>query len=68
MKKILIILSFLFFTNSALAGSCPMLAKNVDGKIKEAQKLHDAGVKAHESGNHSESEKLLNQALQHLKS
>ena len=55
MKKILIILSFLFFTNSALAGSCPMLAKNVDGKIKEAQKLHDAGVKAHESGNHSES-------------
>ena len=36
--------------------------------IEEAQKLRDAGIKAHEDGNHSESEKLLNQALQLFKS
>ena len=68
MKKIAIILSLLFLTNTAYAGSCPMIAKNIDSKIEEAQKLRDAGVKAHENGNHSESEKLLNQALQLFKS
>ena len=68
MKNILIILTFLFFTNSAFAGSCQMIAKKIDSKIEEAQKLRDAGIKAHEDGNHSESEKLLNQALQLFKS
>ncbi len=58
-----IILSLLFLTNSAFAGSCPMMAKNIDSKIEEAQKLRDAGIKAHEDGKHAESEKLLNQAL-----
>ena len=59
MKKIAIILSLLFLTNSAFAGSCPMMAKNIDSKIEEAQTLRDAGMKAHEDGNHAESEKLL---------
>ena len=68
MKKIAIILSLLFLTNSAFAGSCPMMAKNIDNKIEEAQKLRDAGIKAHEDGKHAESEKLLNQALQLFKS
>ena len=68
MKKIAIILSLLFVTNSAFAGSCPMMAKNIDSKIEEVQKLRDAAVKAHENGNHSESEKLFNQALQLFKS
>ena len=68
MKKIAIILSLLFFTNSAFAGSCPMMASNIDSKIEEAQKLRDEGVKAHEDGKHAESEKLLNQALQLFKS
>ena len=67
MKKIAIILSLLFLTNSAFAGSCPMMANNIDSKIEEAQKLRDAGVKAHEDGKHAESEKLLNQALQLFK-
>ena len=49
-------------------GSCPMMAKNIDDKIEEAQKLRDAGVKAHEDGKHAESEKLLNQALKLFKS
>ena len=38
MKKIAIILSLLFLTNSAFAGSCPMMAQNIDSKIEEAQK------------------------------
>ena len=68
MKKIAIILSLLFLTNSAFAGSCPMMAKNIDSKIEKAQKLRDAGIKAHEDGKHAESEKILNQALKLFKS
>ena len=68
MKTIVIILSLLFLTNSAFAGSCPMMDKNIDGKIEEAQKLRDAGIKAHENGKHAESEKILNQALKLFKS
>ena len=63
MKKIAIILSLLFLTNSAFAGSCPMMAQNIDSKIEEAQKLRDAGMKAHDSGDHAKSEELLNKAL-----
>ena len=63
MKKLALILSFILFSGSAFAGSCPMMAKSVDAKIAEAQKLRDAGVKAHDSGNHAKSEELLNKAL-----
>ena len=63
MKKLAIILSFVVFTSSAFAGSCPMMAKGVDAKIAEAQKLRDAGMKAHVSGDHAKSEELLNKAL-----
>ena len=63
MKKLAIILSFLTFTSSAFAGSCPMMAKGVDAKIAEAQKLRDAGMKAHDSGEHMKSEELLGKAL-----
>jgi hypothetical protein len=68
MKKIAIILSLLFFTNSAFAGSCPMMAKNIDNKIADAQQLRDAGVAAHEAGNHEKSEELLGKALELFKS
>ena len=63
MKKFVLVLSILLFSSSAFAGSCPMMAKSVDAKIAEAQKLRDAGVKAHDSGNHAKSEELLNKAL-----
>tara|TARA_B110000967_G_scaffold142412_1_gene145610 strand:+ start:496 stop:702 length:207 start_codon:yes stop_codon:yes gene_type:complete len=68
MKKIVMTLFLVLFTSSVFAGSCPMMAKNIDDKIEEAQKLRDAGVKAHEDGKHAESEKLLNQALKLFKS
>ena len=63
MKKFALILSFVLFTSSAFAGSCPMMAKSVDAKIVEAQKLRDAGMKAHDSGDHAKSEELLGKAL-----
>ena len=63
MKKLAIILSFVLFTSSVFAGSCLMVAKGVDAKIAEAQKLRDAGMKAHDSGDHAKSEKLLGKAL-----
>ena len=63
MKKILITLCLILFTSSAYAGSCPMMAKDVDSKIKKAQELRDQGVKTHKSGDHAKSEELLNQAL-----
>ena len=63
MQKLSIILIMLFFSNSAFAGSCPMMAKNVEEKISSAQKLYEEGVNAHSMGNHGESEKLLKEAL-----
>ena len=56
------------FVSSAFAGSCPMMAKDIDAKIDEAQKLRDAGMKVHADGNHAKSEELLNKALELFKS
>ena len=63
MNKLILILSFVLFSSSVFAGSCPMMAKSVDAKIAEAQKLRDAGMKAHDSGDHAKSEELLGKAL-----
>ena len=67
MKNIILSMLFVMFISSAFTGSCPMIAKNIDAKIEEAQKLRDAGMKAHESGNHAKSEELLNKALELFK-
>ena len=67
MKKIILSMIFLMFMSSAFAGSCPMMAKNIDAKIEEAQKLRDAGMKAHEAGDHAKSEELFNKALELFK-
>ena len=63
MKKLTLILSILLFTGSAFAGSCPMMAKGIDAKIAEAQKLSDSCMKSHDSGDHAKSEELLGKAL-----
>ena len=68
MKNIILSIIFVMFTSTVFAGSCPMMAKNIDTKIEEAKKLRDAGMKAHESGDHAKSEELLNQALELFKS
>ena len=43
-------------------------AAKINSKIAEAQKLHDEGMEAHKSGNHTKSEELLNKALNLFKS
>ena len=63
MKKIVITLCLVIFTSSAFAGSCPMMAKDIDDKIKKAQELRDQGMDAHKAGNHAKSEELLGKAL-----
>tara|TARA_B100000886_G_scaffold161790_1_gene110295 strand:+ start:15 stop:257 length:243 start_codon:yes stop_codon:yes gene_type:complete len=68
MKKILLTLTLVVFSTSAFAGSCPMMSGKVKSKIEQAQKLHDAGIKAHSDGNHGKSEELLNKALDLFKS
>ena len=68
MKQFLILSILVLFSSSAYAGSCPMMAKNLDSKIEEAQKMRDAGMKAHESGDHAKSEELLNKAMDLFKS
>ena len=64
MKKFLILLTLVLFSGSAYAGSCPMLAKKLDSKIEEASKMRDAGMKAHEAGDHAKSEELLKKAME----
>ena len=68
MKNIIILLTLILFTGSAYAGSCPMMAKTLDSKIEEASKMRDAGMKAHEAGDHAKSEELLNKAMELFKS
>ena len=68
MKNFLIISMLVLFTSSAYAGSCPMMAKNLDSKIEEAQKMRAAGMKAHDDGDHAKSEELLNKAMELFKS
>ena len=72
MKKHFISIFFLLISNVAFAGSCPMLWGKIDSSINNVadeklkvkiQELRDAGKKAHSDGDHSESEKLLNEAL-----
>ena len=63
MKNILLVLTLVVFSSSAFAGSCPMMAGKVKSKIEQAQKLHDAGMKAHSNGDHGKSEELLNKAF-----
>ena len=68
MKNFLILITLILFTGSAYAGSCPMMAKNVDSKIEEAQKLRNAGMKAHDAGDHAKSEELMSKAMELFKS
>ena len=68
MKNFLILSMLVLFTSSAYAGSCPMIAKNLDNKIEKAQKMRDAGMKAHDAGDHAKSEDLLNEAMELFKS
>ena len=64
MKKLVMTLFLVLFTSSVYAGSCPMMTKSIDDKIAEAQLLRDQGLAAHDAGDHSKSEELLNKAME----
>tara|TARA_B100000674_G_C37173784_1_gene616487 strand:- start:128 stop:370 length:243 start_codon:yes stop_codon:yes gene_type:complete len=78
--RLFITLFFLCFaTVESYAGSCPVLIQKVDQilseskqiskqQFKEIKQLRDQGEKAHNSGEHKESEDLLKQALKLLES
>lgn len=77
MKKNIFIISFLLIANYSHAGSCPMLWNKIDAKFEnisednlktKVKELRDAGKEAHSDGDHSKSEKLLNEALELLNS
>ena len=68
MKKTILSIMLAMFVSSAFAGSCPMMANDIDAKIAEVQKLRDAGMKSHADGDHAKSEELLNKALKLFKS
>ena len=77
MKKYIQILFLVLFCTSSFAGSCPMLWNKLDSQINDinddnlkskVQKLRDEGKKAHLDGDHANSEKLLNEALNLLAS
>ena len=72
MKKLFISIYLILISNVAFAGSCPMLWSKIDSSINNVadkdlklkiQELRDAGEKAHSNGDHSEYEKLLNEAI-----
>jgi len=72
MKKLFISIYLILISNVAFAGSCPMLWGKIDSSINNVadkelkakiQELRDAGEKAHSNGDHSKSEKLLNEAI-----
>ena len=72
MKKLFISIFLILISNVAFAGSCPMLWGKIDSSINNVadkelkvkiQELRDAGEKAHSNGDHSKSEKLLNEAI-----
>tara|TARA_B100000941_G_scaffold224407_1_gene166634 strand:- start:470 stop:703 length:234 start_codon:yes stop_codon:yes gene_type:complete len=72
MKKILLTFCFIIISSSSFAGSCPMLWNKIDSEISKVtdeslkakiQQLRIAGENAHSDGDHADSEKLLNEAL-----
>ena len=75
-KLVVLILSYILFSSTAFAGSCPALLKQVDEKItnstlapevlKEVKTLRDQGETAHKTGKHADSVKILEEVLKKL--
>ena len=67
MKKILIATLLVAFSTSVYASSCPMMAKKIDDKIEEVQKIRDEAMKAHEAGDHAKADELSEKAMELFK-
>ena len=79
LKNLTVLIFFCFASNISFAGSCPILIQKIDQilsqskqiskeQFSEIKQLRDQGEKAHNFGEHKESEDLLNQALKLLES
>ena len=79
LKYLTALIFFCFASNISFAASCPVLIQKIDQILSESKQiskeqfseikqLRDQGEKAHNSGEHKESEDLLNQALKLLES
>ena len=67
MKKIFIIILLLAFSSSVNASSCMVMAKAIDDKIAEVQKIRDEAMKAHEAGDHAKADELFEKAMELFK-
>ncbi len=67
MKKILFIILLISFNSSVYASSCLKMAKAIDDKIEEVQKLRDEAMKAHDAGDHQKSDELFAKAMEIFK-
>ncbi|MGF2734662.1 hypothetical protein [Marinobacter sp. DUT-1] len=76
MRYLAALLLTVFFAGSALAGQCPSLVSQIDQQLQSAQldseteasirALRDQGESLHNQGKHSESVKVLREALDKL--
>ena len=67
MKKIFIIILLLAFSSSVNASSCMVMAKAIDDKIAEVQKIRDEAMKAHEAGDQAKADELFEKAMELFK-
>ena len=71
MKKIILAFTFLIFSASAFAGSCPLKLSKIDqalaaGKVEnaaEVRALRDQGAELHKFGKHGQSVRVLVKAM-----
>ena len=71
MKKIILAFTFLIFSASAFAGSCPLKLSKIDqalaaGKVEnaaEVRALRDQGAELHKLGKHGQSVRILVKAM-----
>lgn len=78
MRYLFVLLAMLLFSSPAFSNQCPTLMKQVDSQLQsaeldattraEVEKLRAKGEALHKAGNHKESEKVLNQAIEKIDS
>ncbi|TGN40303.1 hypothetical protein E5Q11_08465 [Marinobacter confluentis] len=76
MRYLMALLMMVFLSSTALAGQCPSLVAEIDEKLSTVKldseatasikALRDKGESLHSQGKHSESEKVLKQAMDEL--
>ncbi|WP_150910366.1 hypothetical protein [Marinobacter halotolerans] len=76
MRYLMVLLMTVFLAGTALAGQCPSMVSEIDEQLKVTEldseamatikKLRDQGESLHKQGKHSESVKVLKQAMDEI--